>query len=143
MTGSRQLDDLAALSDASYRARLTAMRDIVIREAGLRRDLAALSDRRRETQHLSESQLSAPRRIGADIQWQGWLDRRQRDLQTELAQTLARKADAFTRLSRAHGRMVASRDLAARRQGEAANARASRQAAALAELAILVLQGDG
>lgn len=108
MSAPEDLAALANVTDALYRAKLISMRRIVEREAGLRRDLAALEARRQETLALATAQIDGPRRIGADVQWQGWLDGRQRRLQTELAQVMVLKAEAVEGVRRAHGRGTAA-----------------------------------
>ena len=137
MNAPGDLDALAGVTDALYRAELATLRRIAEREAALRKDLSALEARRRETRAMAGTQVDGPRRIGADVQWQGWLDRRQRVLQTELAQVMAQKATAMEGLRRAHGRSTAAAELSAAAHADRRARRAARAAGILQDLACL------
>jgi len=137
MSAPEDLAALANVTDALYRAKLISMRRIVEREAGLRRDLAALEARRQETLALATAQVDGPRRIGADVQWQGWLDGRQRRLQTELAQVMVLKAEAVEGVRRAHGRGTAAARLSDNAFDQRRIKRAARAAETLQTLACL------
>ncbi|RBI71128.1 hypothetical protein DQW77_12715 [Roseovarius sp. TE539] len=137
MSAPEDLAALANVTDALYRAKLISMRRIVEREAGLRRDLAALEARRQETLALATAQVDGPRRIGADVQWQGWLDGRQRRLQTELAQVMVLKAEAVEGVRRAHGRGTAAARLSGTAFDQLRIKRVARAAETLQTLACL------
>jgi len=137
MSAPEDLAALANVTDALYRAKLISMRRIVEREAGLRRDLAALEARRQETLALATTQVDGPQRIGADVQWQGWLDGRQRRLQTELAQVMVLKAEAVEGVRRAHGRGTAAARLSDNAFDQRRIKRAARAAETLQTLACL------
>lgn len=111
MSASSSLSELAALTDMLYRAEQAKLREIVAKEATLRRDLARLDENRRRTMHLPDDQLTNMRHIGADLQWQAWLGRSREELNRQLALCLAQKARMLTALRRAHGRKLASDEI--------------------------------
>ncbi len=117
--------DMEEMTRLHYEGERQKVSDLQAEEARLHQDLAALDARARGSAGLPAPDLAAPRGIGADLLWQGWLGRRRAALQTRLASVLARKGSALQNLRRAHGRWLAARDLL--RQEEDALRRAQRQ----------------
>ncbi|UXX82280.1 hypothetical protein [Roseovarius pelagicus] len=101
------LSDLQQITDALLAAEQAKMHDILQREAQLRRALGDLDRHRRDNLDLTAAELAAPRALGADIVWQGWVGRTRTRLNTELARVLVTKADKMAALHRAFGRNVA------------------------------------
>lgn len=93
--------------DAAWQAKQAELRDILHQEGNLRRSLSELDDMRRSVRTLPEDQLTAPRAIGADILWQGWIQRKRQALNVQLAQVLVRKAEKLDTLRYAFGRAEA------------------------------------
>ena len=105
------LKELAQLTDALYQAELAKMRVLNEKEAGLRRDLAALEEHRRSNLALPVEQLDGVRQIGADILWQGWVGRTRADLNMRLAQVLAEKGHLMAQVKRAFGKQLAAAEM--------------------------------
>lgn len=127
MSAGGSLPELAALTDMLFRAEQARLREIVTREAALRRDLARLDENRRRSLQLPDDQLTGMRHIGADLQWQAWLGRSREELNRQLALCLAQKARMMTALRHAHGRKRAADDILKQDQ-EASAARRQKQA---------------
>ena len=77
----------------------------------------------RAARALPGDQLVAPRAIGADLLWQGWTQRKRRELNIELARVLVRKAEKMDALRRSFGRAEATRQLV--REDETARRKAA------------------
>lgn len=105
------LRDLAALTAAVRTAAEAKMRRLAAQEAELREELAALEAKCRAARHLDAGDLMAQQSIGADMLWQGWVNRTRRQLQIRLARVLAMKGAALQELRRAHGRSEAAETL--------------------------------
>lgn len=110
------------LTDALFQAELSKLQDVLEEEKALRRGLDDL-----ETRHKAVSRLDAPglgemRQIGADIIWEGWVDRKRRELQAHLARCLVRKNRLMRNVQKAFGRNMAAEKLQteARLEDEAA-----------------------
>lgn len=112
MSGPASLGDLVALTEVMYRAEQAGMRDIVVRENMVRRDLAQLDTYEAQSRQLPEAELRTVRQIGGDVQWQAWLGRNRAELNRQLAICLAQKARLMAALARAHGRHLAADQIA-------------------------------
>ncbi|RKF13041.1 hypothetical protein D6850_16200 [Roseovarius spongiae] len=128
------LGEVAGLLFETEQAKL---RDLMRREAELRRALAELDDHRKAAAALPPTQLSAPRAVGADLLWQGWVGRRRAELNTELAQVLVRKAGRMNDLRRAFGRKAAIDELGNRARAEAREAAGKRREDAVQALGVM------
>ena len=102
---------LAQLTDALYRVELAKLHKLAAEEAALRRALAELEEKRKANAALPAPALGGMRRIGADTMWQGWVDRKRRELQSELARVLARKNRLMRGVRLAFGRNTAAETL--------------------------------
>ena len=92
-----QLEQLRSLKSQKELAEITA------EESRLRRQIGTLQEHRRMS-HEPDPGLMPMRAIGADILWQGWIDRTQSDLNMDLARVLARKAPIAKRAKKNIGR---------------------------------------
>lgn len=92
-----QLEQLRSLKSQK------ALAEIQAEEARLRRQIGTLQQHRRNS-HEADPELMPMRAIGADILWQGWIDRTQADLNIDLARVLARKAPILQRARKNIGR---------------------------------------
>ena len=128
MTGSG-LPQLGQITDALLAAEQAKLRDIVQREAELRRALGDLDRHRRDNLALPAADLAAPRALGADLVWQGWVGRTRARLNTELAQVLVAKAGHMAGLRRAFGRSVAMDQLISDAEAPQRKVKAARQEA--------------
>lgn len=135
-----QLDDLVRITAAARRVEEARLQRLAEEEAGLRAELAALDAARRESCALPDSDLAAPRSVGSDILWQGWVNRARRQLQVRLARVLARKGDTLRDLRKAYGRGDAAEALSLKaRQAD----RDARQKAQIAQEQALVILRSG
>lgn len=98
------LEQMAQITQAIYRAEQAKFQRLTTREGQLRRALADLDAHRRAAAHLPADQLDGVRAIGADLAWQGWVQRSRSALNMELAQVLVKKAERMGALRRAFGR---------------------------------------
>lgn len=112
------LIELATLTDALYQAQLAKLHKLVEAERKLRRDLDALETHQRANLALPDAQLCAPRQIGADVLWQGWVSRSRQELNRQLALVLAQKAQMMRTLRSAHGKRHAAKELLKDAQSE-------------------------
>lgn len=92
-----QLEQLRSLKSQK------ALSEVTAEESRLRRQIGTLQEHRRMS-HEPDPGLMPMRAIGADILWQGWIDRTQADLNTDLARVLARKAPIAKRARKNIGR---------------------------------------
>lgn len=116
------LEDLAALTDAVYRADLARLQAIATEEAKLRAEIAGLVNAAQESESLAGDSIDAMRQVGGDLLWKAWIGRKREALNIRLAAVLARKAAASDRLSRSFGKTTVSaslRDLAHREHAAA------------------------
>ena len=105
---------LAAAARMSEEAR---MRAIAAEEVEIRNKLARLEEHAAAVAAPADDTTLELRSVGADLLWQGWVNRARRDLQTDLARVLARKGEEARYLQRAHGRseaILSLRDAAAK-----------------------------
>ncbi len=105
------LADLADLTDALYQAELAKMHGLVAQERKLRADLAKLEKHHKHNLTLPATQMFAPRHIGADVLWHGWVGRSRLELNQKLALVLAQKSRMMHALRRAHGKHLAAEKL--------------------------------
>jgi len=105
------LADLVDLNDALYQAELAKMQGLAAHEGKLRADLARLEQQHKQNLTLPATQLFAPRHIGADVLWQGWVGRSRTDINQQLALVLAQKAQMMKGLRLAHGKHQAAKQL--------------------------------
>ncbi len=131
------LRDLAALAAATRTATEAKMRRLAADEAELREELAALETKCRAARSLNAGDMLAQRSVGADMLWQGWVNRTRRQLQIRLARVLAMKGAALQELRRAHGRSEAAEALVARAARTARNEREKRQIGQEQDLVLL------
>lgn len=98
------LGHLKQATDAAYQAEQAKLSALTRQEAALRQALADLDGMHRDARALSVDQMAAPRAIGAEMLWQGWVQRRRQQLNVELAGLLVTKAARVAALARAFGR---------------------------------------
>jgi hypothetical protein len=113
-------DKLARMADvtkAIYMTEFQKVQGLLEEEARLRKDLARLraqSVQGRETLQTDPSMQA----VGADLLWQSWLNRTQRQLNMDLARVMARKLTAMDRVRRAFGKQSAVRSMLETRDRE-------------------------
>lgn len=113
-------DKLARMADvtkAIYMTEFQKVQGLLEEEARLRKDLARLraqSEQGRETLQTDPSMQA----VGADLLWQSWLNRTQRQLNMDLARVMARKLTAMDRVRRAFGKQSAVRSMLETRDRE-------------------------
>lgn len=118
----QQLADLAELTDAVYRSRLSGMQRILAQESRLRQNLQRL-DQMAAPDDTLEQQDMAMRAIGADLLWQGWVSRQKSHTNIQLASLLAQKNAVLRELALAFGRAQVAEQLAERERDHAATLR--------------------
>lgn len=101
---SARMKGLVDLSAVSFRAAQAKMAELLTREAGLRRNLAQLTDSRAAQAKAPRQSDEAALIAGADIRWHHWVDQRRAVINTELAQVLALQEKCRAQLVRAFGR---------------------------------------
>jgi hypothetical protein len=94
-----------------------ALAEISAEEAKIRRQIGTLQQHRRLS-HEADPALIPMRAIGADILWQGWIDRTQSDLNMDLARVLVRKAPIIKRARKDIGRREVVSDMKDRMHDE-------------------------
>ncbi len=92
-----QLEELRSLKSRKALAAIQA------EELKLRRQIGTLQEHRRMS-HDTDPELIPMRAIGADILWQGWIDRTQADLNMDLARVMARKVPVAKKARKDIGR---------------------------------------
>ena len=102
---------LVQLTDALYRAELAKLDTVVAEETRLRTALADLTAQQKAGVDPADPRITSMRQIGADILWQGWLDRKRRTLQSDLARCLVRKNRMMQQIAKAFGRTNAAQNL--------------------------------
>lgn len=106
MTSNESLSVLHEIANAYYERQRSDFDLILAQEARLREDLARLDASVPQCDD-EESGYARMQMIGADVLWQGWLGRAKTRINMELAQTLARKAQATKRVKDAFGKILA------------------------------------
>ena len=122
------MQSITPLTDALYQSQLAKLQDVLSEEQTLRRAIADLEAGQKAVSQMDTPSLGQMRQIGADIIWQGWLDRKRRELQTELARCLVQKNRLMRHVQTAFGRKSAADQLKADTRSKAAAARTLRQA---------------
>jgi hypothetical protein len=115
------MQSITHLTDALYQSQLSKLQDVLSEEKTLRRAIAELEARQKNVSQPHAPGMGQMRQIGADIIWQGWVDRKRRELQAELARCLVRKNRLLLNVQKAFGRNLAAEKMQAdaRTQGEA------------------------
>ncbi|MRU15458.1 hypothetical protein FDP25_08455 [Roseovarius sp. A21] len=106
MSGA-DLNTLAALTEAQFRAIQAELEPILVDERRLRRSLADLDERTHKNATLPTSELTDLRRLGGDMAWRNWAAQSRSELQVRLARVLARKANKMAHVRLAFGRAEA------------------------------------
>lgn len=132
--------DLSALTEALYRAKLAEIEPVLLQERRLRRSLAELDEKSRESAAVPAGELTDLQRLGGDVMWRAWVARSRTALQIRLAQVLAMKAEKMVALRKSFGKAEAV-SILKRRQTEASKALCEK--AALEEIhALMMLRSD-
>ncbi|MEO9822161.1 MAG: hypothetical protein ABJ370_21760 [Paracoccaceae bacterium] len=120
-----KLSDLAALMELKYQAGQMELRAVCAQETKIRNQILRL-DQQSEALHSADTSMM--KSVGADMLWKVWAGRTKSDLNTELAQVLARK-EFFLRAARHDfGKVLVSQSLSENEQ------RTTRQATKANEL---------
>jgi len=104
------LNQMATVTEAMFQREYSAIKSILKEEADLRRALLQLKEQSIEARTVS-SNSHAMQSTGADFLWQSWVARNRRQLNIELAQTMARKIEAMQHVRKAFGRNEAVKSL--------------------------------
>jgi len=128
------LNTLAALTEAQFRAIQAKLEPIIQEERQLRRSLADLDERAHQNAILPTSDLTDLRRLGGDMAWRRWAAQRRNELQLRLARVLARKANKMAVVKQAFGRAEA---VAMMQKQHAASLARARDKAQLEEVQLL------
>lgn len=123
-----QLEQLRSLKSQKALAEITA------EEAKLRRQINTLQQHR-QMSHDTDPELMPMRAIGADILWQGWIDRTQAELNFDLARVLARKAPIAKQARKNIGRRDVVSELKDRMEDADARAEASARMESMLQIA--------
>jgi len=111
MTDSKRLTQLTQLTEIRLQAEQAKMKEILAREARLRKNLTDLTQRVSDEQRAAR-RLDTPAKLArADVQWEAWVDQRRKIINVELAQVLAQKDVIRSRLKLAFGKDTAANAL--------------------------------
>ncbi|MCD1625037.1 hypothetical protein K7H22_03400 [Seohaeicola saemankumensis] len=103
----KQPDEIAQLMDLVFQQRLSFNQKLVQEEATLRHALVRLGNA--DFANTScKTEHHGMRAVGADLLWQAWLTRHKIEMNTRLANVLARKEISSTALRKAFGRSQAA-----------------------------------
>lgn len=94
------------VTEALYMREFQKIRSILEEETTLRQKLAQLDTQIADNQTAIRNDHTM-KTVGADMLWQGWVTRTRRNLNTELAQVMARKLVAMDGVRQAFGRQQA------------------------------------
>jgi len=128
---------LGEVTEALYRAEAARMQTLLHEESRLREALARLDAQYAANSALPDADLDGLRQIGGDMIWQGWVGRKKAELQSELAQVLARKGQIVGKLRRAFGKAQAVERMTAAARAQRLSDAQTRDAEACAHLAVL------
>ena len=109
---TKELVDLARMTDAVYRNRLAGLQRLSAEEAKVRQTLASLDAARQ----IGRSALTVDmemRAIGADLLWQGWVTRQRMEQNILLANLLIQKEAMRKQLQASFGRAQVAESLLA------------------------------
>lgn len=123
-----QLEELRSLKSQKALAKIQA------EEARLRRQIGTLQEHRRMS-HDADPGLMPMRAIGADILWQGWIDRTQGDLNIDLARVMVRKAPIVKKARKDIGRRDVVSEMRDQAQIEETRAQDTRRMEAMLQIA--------
>lgn len=112
-----KLNQMCQVTEAVYLNEFQKVEGILSEEARLRRDLAQLEAQSLQARQKLQDDVPM-QTIGADVLWQAWLTRTQRQLNMELAQVMARKLSAMGRVRSAFGRQNAVQSMQETHQRE-------------------------
>lgn len=124
----KQMQELVDITEALYLKEQAAVQDILSEEEALRSKLAEI-DQQISKARDDISRIDPMQTIGADVVWQAWVGRAKTQLNTQLAQVLARKSLVMGKVRRAFGKTLIASQLA---QAEGKTQRDRRQARSLA-----------
>lgn len=98
-----KLDQMSRVTEAVYYAEYRKIQVLLQEESRLRKALARLQEQSEAERQTLATDMPM-QSIGADLLWQGWLERSRKELNVELSQVLAKKSTAMDRVRRAFGR---------------------------------------
>jgi hypothetical protein len=124
-----RLENLQTVSKALYLKERSAIQSILSQEAALRAQLAMLDTQVKQAASTG-AELSAMRSIGADVVWMAWVDRTRTQLNSQLAQVLARKLQKMDKVRRAFGKTIVADKLVENEQSCLKHKRAEKALAA-------------
>ncbi len=99
----QKIDQMRKVTEAKYLCEFQKIKGILDEETRLRRELAKLKTQAATGRRDVNDQTSM-QTIGADILWQGWVARTQRNINIELSRVLAKKLTAMGKVRKAFGR---------------------------------------
>ena len=120
-----QFDQMIRVAEARYHKAFDDIRPVLDQEARIRRDLKQLDDQQARNRKMLDGEVGL-RAIGADILWQGWTEKARRELNTELAQVMARKIPAMNEVRKQFGRHQALLEMARKTGDDKRRARTRR-----------------
>jgi hypothetical protein len=125
-----KLGQMFEVTRAIYLNEFQKVKGILDEEAILRQKMAQVNAQSAKAREDMKEDISM-QSVGADLLWQAWLTRTQRQLSIELSQVMARKLTAMGRVRRAFGRQSA---VATMHENEQEKTRVERRKKALQQL---------
>lgn len=104
----KDLDKLTSLSELKYEMSQVELRQLKAEEQRIRGDLTRLSENARSVDGDTKMSMEF---IGADVVWQAWVGRMRTELNTQLAQVLAKQERHLARVRKEFSRVQVAREL--------------------------------
>ena len=104
----KKISDLATLMELKYQTSQVELRVICAQEAKIREQILRL-DQQSKSSTCDEARMM--KSLGADLLWNAWASRTKADLNTKLAQVLAKKELFLHAARRDFGKMLVSQKL--------------------------------
>lgn len=111
------LGPMRDVADAHFQREVARIGPILTEEARLREALARLAAQKQAARDAF-AQGHEAQYLGADLMWEAWVLRSQKEFNIDLARVLARKARHMDAVRQAFGRKVALEDISARNKAE-------------------------
>lgn len=102
-----KMQQLVQATHAIYLREFEKIKAILQEESSVRGALAKLDQHDAQTREANPTMQA----LGADLAWRGWIERKKRELNIELAQIMARKLNAMDKVRGAFGRKHAVQKL--------------------------------
>lgn len=104
----QNLKGIHELVEAKYEIRRQAFQTLVVKESELRSELRRIDDQAQVAFRQEDPSMQS---IGADVIWQGWVEKAKASLNAKLALVLAEKEQHIRQVRQAYGKVIAAERL--------------------------------